>query len=178
MIHNRLKFTSLLLAPRGWRLRGLGWHLSQPGFDPSYEKLICLATLMSSNRTKQICLWMTIYIYIYIYIYIFCLEVAMEWRAWNLWSQIRIHVIKYIYIAYYTWIRISIRLFRNSLAQNKNFPLWIELPWPENPANTYAWHTEIARKKKYTKIFQSWCKAIRLHWSFPYKAMVVILPRD
>ena len=25
-----------------------------------------LATLMSSDRTKQICLWMTIYIYIYI----------------------------------------------------------------------------------------------------------------
>ena len=20
--------------------------------------------------------------------------------------------------------------------------LWIELPWPENPTNTYAWHTE------------------------------------
>ena len=29
----------------------------------------CLATLMSSDRTKQICQWMTIYIYIYIYIY-------------------------------------------------------------------------------------------------------------
>ncbi len=29
----------------------------------------CLATLMSSDRTKQICLWMTLYIYIYIYIY-------------------------------------------------------------------------------------------------------------
>ena len=42
--------------------------MSQPGFDPSYEKLVCLATLMSSDRTKQICLWMTIYIYIYIYI--------------------------------------------------------------------------------------------------------------
>ena len=26
----------------------------------SYEKLICLATLMSSDRTKQICLRMTI----------------------------------------------------------------------------------------------------------------------
>ena len=38
------------------------WRLSQPGFDPSYGKLVCLATLMSSNRTKQICLWMTIYI--------------------------------------------------------------------------------------------------------------------
>ena len=25
---------------------------------------------MSSDRTKKICLWMTIYIYIYIYIYI------------------------------------------------------------------------------------------------------------
>ena len=44
------------------------WRLSQPGFDPSYGKLVCLATLMSSDRTKQICLWMNIYIYIYIYI--------------------------------------------------------------------------------------------------------------
>ena len=41
------------------------WRLSQPGFVPSYGKLVCLATLMSSDRTKQICLWMTIYIYIY-----------------------------------------------------------------------------------------------------------------
>ena len=40
----------------------------EPGFDPSFGKLICLATLMSSDRTKQICMWMTIYIYIYIYI--------------------------------------------------------------------------------------------------------------
>ena len=38
--------------------------MSQPGFDPSYGKLVCLATLMSSDRTKQICLWMTIYIYV------------------------------------------------------------------------------------------------------------------
>ena len=62
MIHNRLKFT---LAATGFSwLRGriLNWRLSQPGFDPSYGKLVCLATLMSSDRTKQICLWMTIYI--------------------------------------------------------------------------------------------------------------------
>ena len=25
---------------------------------------------------------------------------------------------------------------------NRGIMLWIELPWPENPANTYAWHTE------------------------------------
>ena len=62
MIHNRLKFTSMLLAPRGWRVRSLDCRLSQPGLDPSSGKLICLATLMSSDRTKQICLWMTIYI--------------------------------------------------------------------------------------------------------------------
>ena len=30
---------------------------------PSYGNLVCLATLMSSDRTKQICLWKTIYIY-------------------------------------------------------------------------------------------------------------------
>ena len=45
-------------------VRGLDWYLSQPGFDPSYGKLVCLTTLMNSDRTKQICLWMTIYIYI------------------------------------------------------------------------------------------------------------------
>ena len=59
----------MLLAPRGWRVRSLDWRLNQPGFDLSYGKLICLATPMSSDRTKQICLWMTIDIYIYIYIY-------------------------------------------------------------------------------------------------------------
>ena len=46
-------------------MEALVWRLSQPGFDPSYGKLVCQATLMSSDRTKQICLWMTIYIYIY-----------------------------------------------------------------------------------------------------------------
>ena len=49
-------------------VRGLDWRLSQLGFDSSYGKLVCLATLMSFDRTKQICQWMTIYIYIYIYI--------------------------------------------------------------------------------------------------------------
>ena len=64
MIHNRLKFTT----GSSWlSVSGLDWRLSQPGFDPSYGKLVCLATLMSSDRTKQICLWMTIYIYIYIF---------------------------------------------------------------------------------------------------------------
>ena len=41
------------------RGRGLDWRLSQPCFDTSYRKLVCLATLMSSD----------IYIYIYIYIH-------------------------------------------------------------------------------------------------------------
>ena len=48
----------------------MDWRLGQPGFDPSFGNLACLATLKSSDRTKQVCLWMTIYIYIYIYIYI------------------------------------------------------------------------------------------------------------
>ena len=29
--------------------RGLGWRLSQPGFDPSYGKLICLVTLNETD---------------------------------------------------------------------------------------------------------------------------------
>ena len=43
--------------------RILDWRLSQPGFDPSFRNLVCLATLKSSDRTKQICLWITIYIF-------------------------------------------------------------------------------------------------------------------
>ena len=61
VIANCLKFTSLLLVPPWLRGRDLDWRLSQPGFDPSYRKLVCLATPMSSDRMKQICLWMTIY---------------------------------------------------------------------------------------------------------------------
>ena len=48
----------MLALDSSW-LRGriLDWRLSQPGFDPSFGNLACLATLMSSDRTKQICLW-------------------------------------------------------------------------------------------------------------------------
>ena len=42
-------------------------YMSQPGFDLSFGNLARLATLKCSDRTKQVCLWMTIYIYIYIY---------------------------------------------------------------------------------------------------------------
>ena len=34
---------------------------SQPSFNPSFGNLACLATLKSSDRMKQVCLWMTIY---------------------------------------------------------------------------------------------------------------------
>ena len=42
------------------------WRLSQPSFDHSYGKLVCLATLM-----RSVCGWLYIYIYIYIYVYIY-----------------------------------------------------------------------------------------------------------
>ena len=61
MIHKHLNF--LVSSWLGGRI--LDWRLSQPGFDPSFWNLACLATLKSSDRTIQACLWMTIYIYIY-----------------------------------------------------------------------------------------------------------------
>ena len=52
--------------------RILDWRYSQPGFDPSFGNLVCLATLMNSDWTKQsVCGWQYIYIYIYICIYIY-----------------------------------------------------------------------------------------------------------
>ena len=73
------------------RGRVLDWCLSQPGFDPSYGKLVCLATLMSSDRTKQICQWMTIYIYIYI-LHILVQKILNY--EWNISLENRFEVVK------------------------------------------------------------------------------------
>ena len=80
--------------------RILDWRLSQLGFNPSFGNLVCLATLKSSNRMKQICLWMTIYIYIYIYIYIW-------YKIWCVYIYIYIWYktqCDYIYIYIYIYI--------------------------------------------------------------------------
>ena len=49
-------------------VRSFGLAFESTGFRSQLRGRYCLATLMSSDRTKQICLAMTIYIYIYIYI--------------------------------------------------------------------------------------------------------------
>ena len=48
MIHKRLNFLC-------WGGVVESWRLSQQGFDPSFGYLACLATLKSSDRTKQVC---------------------------------------------------------------------------------------------------------------------------
>ena len=59
----------------------MDWRLSHSSFDPSFGNLVSQATLKSSDKTKQVFLWMTIqyliiyvftdtYIYFYIYTYI------------------------------------------------------------------------------------------------------------
>ena len=63
MIHNRLHFLRSRSFPRGWVLESWLGVWVKRGFDPSFGNL---ATLKSSDRTKQICLWMTRIYYIYI----------------------------------------------------------------------------------------------------------------
>ena len=71
------------MASRGWMVRSLAWRLSQPGFDPSYGKLMTSHTdEFWSNETD---LSVDDYIYIYIYIY----------------SHIYIYIYIYIYIIVY-----------------------------------------------------------------------------
>ena len=58
----------------------------------------CLATLMSSDRTKQICLWMTIYIYIYI----------LPYPRWVKFSGEEVIVLPLAIIAsLFVWIEVS-----------------------------------------------------------------------
>ena len=71
------KFPSLALVSSWLSGRILNWRFSHLSFDPSFGNLACQATLKISDRTKQICLWMTLYIYIYIYIYIPCYTRAL-----------------------------------------------------------------------------------------------------
>ena len=56
------------MAPLGSMLRSLGLAFESTRVSIPATGSYCLATLMGSDRTKQICLWMTIYIYIYIYV--------------------------------------------------------------------------------------------------------------
>ena len=72
-------------------LEALAWRLSQPGFDPSSGRY-CLATLMSSDRMKQICLWMTIVIYIYYLFSIVFISIVFN----TFWSIRSLAVLRYI----------------------------------------------------------------------------------
>ena len=80
VIHNHFNLPRWRWLPRGW----VDWRLNQPGFDHRFGNLACLAILVSSDRTKQICLWMTIYIYIY-------LKFLNEYFAYN----VSLHTIKW-----------------------------------------------------------------------------------
>ena len=51
------------MAPRGWMVRSFGLAFESTRLSIPATGSYCLAKLMSSDRTKQICLWMTIYIY-------------------------------------------------------------------------------------------------------------------
>ena len=64
VIQKRLKILSLALISSWLCGRILDWHLSQPGFDPSFENLACLVTLMSCDTMKQyVCGWQYVYIF-------------------------------------------------------------------------------------------------------------------
>ena len=59
VIHKRFNFLRLCQFPRGWVVES--WRFSQPGFDPSFGNLACLATLKSCDSTKQsVCGWLYI----------------------------------------------------------------------------------------------------------------------
>ena len=50
------------MAARGWMVRSFDLAFESNRVSIPAIGSICLATLMSSDRTNQICLWMTIYI--------------------------------------------------------------------------------------------------------------------
>ena len=70
----------------------------------------CLATLMSSDRTKQICLWMTIDIYIYIlYIYIYIyrerdrFDTFLTFLSDDCVHHMKLHVMDFMFPSIHDW---------------------------------------------------------------------------
>ena len=57
------------MAPRGRTVWSFGLTFESTRVSIPATGSYCLATLMSSDRTKQICLWITIEIYLFIYSY-------------------------------------------------------------------------------------------------------------
>ena len=49
---------------------------------------------------------------------------------------------KYLSFFCFCFLWFSLRSVRTAKSTRQQVLLWIELPWPENPANTYARHTE------------------------------------
>ena len=97
MIHNRIKFTSQLICLRGWMVRSLCWRLSQPGFDPSYGKILSSYTDVSVDDYGDI------HMYIYI-VYISYICIVHTWIYIIYVSYIYIHIILYIFIYIYTHV--------------------------------------------------------------------------
>ena len=60
------------MAPRGWRVRNLALSLSQPGFEPSYGKLLsCHTDEFWLNETDlSVVDYRDIYVYMYVCVYV------------------------------------------------------------------------------------------------------------
>ena len=104
MLPTNYSFMNYIALVSSWLSgRIADWHLSQPGFDPSFGNLARLATLKSSDRLKQICLWMT-YIYIslilFIYLYIPYFIYLFIYPLFYLFIYISLILFIYLYILY------------------------------------------------------------------------------
>ena len=65
-------------------LEALIWRLSQPGFDPSYGKILSSHTdEFLIERNRSVCGWLYIYIYIYIFMPLIR-QLSISFRIWTL----------------------------------------------------------------------------------------------
>ena len=84
------------MAFRGWRVRGLAWLGVWVSIPATGSK--CQATLMSSDRTKQICLWMTIYSAIRRKLKFFVISKKLHIHEWHLLKCTSVWPWKLVYI--------------------------------------------------------------------------------
>ena len=106
MIHNRLKFTSLLLVPRGWSVESwIGVWVNGVSLPVTGSKYVSPHWGVLIERNRSVCGWLYIYISIRMHIYTHMFiwtYVCMRRMPWGIHKEAYICI--YIYVCMWEYL--------------------------------------------------------------------------
>ena len=154
------------MAAPGWMVRDFGLAFESNRVSIPAMGRYCLGTLMSSDRTKQICLWMTIYIYIYIYIICHWITYKGRYAIKHIWSKQSIYLS--IYLSLFIMYPCSYVTFPISISDGSGFSICLSHAFVHTYTHTNAdinTHTN-TRTHTHIYIYTYMCVCVCVNVSF------------